>query len=76
MFPESVPLLSVNFLATKPSVMVCHQWAVDIWILIPALLSDAIALIKGMGKGDFRVGHAIISFLSQAAVLMQLLWLA
>ena len=28
------------------------------WILIPALLSDAIALIKGMGKGDFRVGHA------------------
>ena len=34
------------------------QVAVDIWILIPALLSDAIALIKGMGKGDFRVGHA------------------
>ena len=39
------------------------KWSYDkpfiwFWILIPALLSDAIALIKGMGKGDFRVGHA------------------
>ena len=40
------------------NVLLYIVWFLHVLILIPALLSDAIALIKGMGKGDFRVGHA------------------
>ena len=40
------------------NVLLYIVWFLHVLILIPPLLSDAIALIKAMGKGDFRVGHA------------------